>query len=350
MSKSVGEIALAVGGKVIGDELLKITHPSAIENAGESAITFLSNEKYAQYLSDSQASCIIVPEGVEKRLPAFKNRSYIVTPEPYRAFVQVLKEFVPPVFTGAFKAGSAHIAPGATIHENSFIDENCSIGENCTIGEGAVLKANVVLYDNVSIGAGTLIHANVTCYNDTRIGSGCIIHAGAVIGSDGFGNLENPDGSWEKIPQIGNVIIGDNVEIGANTTIDRATLGSTIIEDGVKLDNLIHIAHNVIVGKNTAMAAQAGISGSAVIGARNRVGGQVGIAGHLATADDVMILAQSGVSRSIRQKGEYFGSPAKDMKVAFRQEAATRQLPELLKEFSALKKSVEALLKKNEDL
>ena len=174
--------------------------------------------------------------------------------------------------------------------------------------------------------------------DNTIIGKNCLIQPGAVIGADGFGFIENPNGKYEKIPQIGNVIIGDNVEIGANTTIDCALLDSTIIKDGVKIDNLVHIAHNCIINEDTAMAAQAGIAGSTTIGKRNRIGGQVGLAGHISTEDDVILTAQSGVSKSITEKGVYFGSPAKERTQAFKIEANLRRLPDLAIDVDLLKK------------
>jgi UDP-3-O-[3-hydroxymyristoyl] glucosamine N-acyltransferase len=348
MNYTTADIAEIVDGKLIGSSTIRLEGPGRIEYAQEGEITFLSNPRYAKFVHLTGASCVIVPKDFDVK--SQPGRAYIQVVDPYRAFVQVLNIFAPPVFKDPYRAASASIASSAYIAEDSFIGENCVIGANCTIGDRVVLKANVVLYDNVSIGNDTVIHANVTCYDNTRIGEHCILHSGAVIGADGFGNLENPDGSWKKIPQLGNVIIGNNVEIGANTTIDRATLGSTIIGNGVKLDNLIHIAHNVVVGKDTAMAAQAGISGSTKIGERNRIGGQVGVVGHVEIADDVMIMAQSGVARGIPDSGSYFGSPAIESRTAFRQEAALKQLPDLLKEFRALKNQIEQLLKDKEAL
>jgi UDP-3-O-[3-hydroxymyristoyl] glucosamine N-acyltransferase len=343
MKVTTAEIAGRLGGTLIGRGDLQIEGAGRIEFAQVGEITFLANPRYAKFVHLTGASCIIISKDLDVKEQS--EKAFIRVDDPYRAFVAVLKLFSPKSFKKPYHAPSAVIAGSARLPEDCYIGENCVIGENCIIGDRVVLKANVVLYDNVSIGNDTVLHANVTCYDNTRIGENTIIHAGAVIGSDGFGNLENPDGSWEKIPQLGNVIIGNNVEIGANTTIDRATLGSTIIENGVRLDNLIHIAHNVVVGENTAMAAQAGISGSTKIGARNRIGGQVGIVGHVEIADDVMILAQSGVSKAISEKGQYFGTPAVEARAAFRKEAALKQLPELLKEFRTLKSEIEMLLK-----
>jgi UDP-3-O-[3-hydroxymyristoyl] glucosamine N-acyltransferase len=234
--------------------------------------------------------------------------------------------------TPGLRHASAVIHPEAQVHETACIGPGCAVDEGCIVGERVMLYANVSLYAHVSVGADTVIHANVVCGAGTQIGERCIIHPGAVIGADGFGFFENPDGSFEKIPQVGIVELGNDVEVGANTTIDRAAVGRTLIGNGVKLDNLIHIAHGVSVGDHTAMAAQAGISGSAVLGKRNRIAGQVGVVGHISTADDVIVEAQSGLSKSVTVAGAYFGSPAKEHRTALRMEAALRQLPDLLRE------------------
>lgn len=201
----------------------------------------------------------------------------------------------------------------------------------------------VVLGDNVRIGKNTTLNSNVSVYEDCQIGDNCIIHAGAVIGADGFGFQENEDGSYSKVPQLGNVLIMDDVEIGANSTIDRALLGSTIIGKGVKIDNLVQVAHNVFIDENTAIAAQVGISGSSKIGKRNKIAGQCGIAGHLNICDDVLLMAQSGVPNNITKSGAYFGTPIRERMKAFRIEAVVNNLPELKKELSQLTKRVDSL-------
>jgi UDP-3-O-[3-hydroxymyristoyl] glucosamine N-acyltransferase len=206
------------------------------------------------------------------------------------------------------------------------------------------------MYDDNVIGENTIINSNVTLYNSVHIGNNCIIHAGAVIGSDGFGYIEDKtDGSYDKVPQLGNVVIEDYVEIGANSTIDCALIGSTIIRRGTKIDNLVHIAHNCEIGENTGIAAQAGVSGSVTSGKRNRFGGQVGIAGHLEIPDDVTILAQSGVSKSIPKSGIYFGSPIKEHLKAFKIEAVLRKLPELASDVNKLRIEINKLNEKNGD-
>jgi UDP-3-O-[3-hydroxymyristoyl] glucosamine N-acyltransferase len=250
--------------------------------------------------------------------------------DPQAAFLRAVQYFYPQnIFSQFASQGLRH--PSAVIAESAQIDASARIGANVVVGE------------HCTIGANTCLYANVVCYDRTEIGAHCIIHAGTVLGSDGFGFVEKSDGSFEKIPHVGNVVIGDHVEIGANCTIDRAALGSTRIESGVKLDNLIHVAHNVVIGENTAIAAQTGVSGSTRLGKRNRVAGQVGFVGHITTADDITIFAQSGVSKPLRRKGTYFGTPAKPHYKAAREEVATRQLVEALQEIRALRAEINLL-------
>jgi len=336
--KKVIEIANLLGGKVIGNPDDLILRLNRIEYATAGDLTFFSDKKYLNYLLNSDATAILVPKNFELATPK-QNQTLIEVDNPYNSFFKLLL-----IFDTYYKQFTSFIHPNAVIGDNSQIDPtayigaNVVIGKNCKIGKNSILMPNVTLYDNVQIGDNCLIHANVVCYYNTRIGNNCIIHSGAVIGSDGFGFIENKDGSFTKIPQLGNVVIGNNVEIGANTTIDRAIVGSTIIEDGVKIDNLVQIAHNVHIGENTAMAAQVGISGSTKIGKRNRFAGQVGIAGHIKIADDVVLEAKSGVAKSIEESGVYFGAPPKKKTEAFRILMSTNELPQLLKEFTRLKK------------
>ena len=335
---TTGEIAEIVKGNLLGADNLIVTNIGKIENAKEGDLTFLSREEYAKYLEGCFASCVLIPKGFVG-VPQ-QNQAFIECENPYTAIVTVLK-----LVTISNKAErkpeihrSAIIAQSAKIAKNVRIGARCIIGENCIITDNVELRPNVTLYDNVIVGEHTEIHSNVVCYSETIIGKRCIIHAGVVLGADGFSFLENEDGTYEKIPQLGNVVIGDNVEIGANSTIDRAMMDSTSIGNGVKLDNLIHIAHNCTVGDHTAMAAQVGISGSSHIGKRNRIGGQVGVAGHLEIADDVILSAKSGVAKTIKDKGIYFGAPAKERLQAFKIEAYLRRLPDIAVDVEMLKK------------
>ncbi len=341
------ELAELTGGVLTGDPDIVLRDVQKIEEARSGDITFLSNPKYVRFAATTGASCILVP--ADFSAPAAPGATLIAVNNPYEAFLRALQFFHPAhAPTPGERHPSAIIDPTASIAESAHIGAGVVVGARCRIGEGVVLMPNVVLYDDVEIGDNSILHAGVICYDRTATGHNCIIHAGAVLGADGFGFVEHSDGSYEKIPQVGNVVLGHHVEIGANTCIDRATLGSTTVENGVKLDNMVHIAHNVVIGEHTAIAAQAGISGSAHIGKRNRIAGQVGMIGHITTADDVVVIAQSGVSRAITRKGRYFGSPAKEFRVALREEGALRQLPGLLEEFRELRRRVQELEQKKD--
>ncbi len=336
--KTIADIASIIGGEVVGDTSVIVSRLQRIEFAVEGDVSFLSSRKYSKFLDTTACSCLIVPQDFQ--IPAeTKISTFIRSDNPYSAFVRLLRVFVPEKeFSKGFIHSSAVIDPTAIVAPTTYIGAGCVIGENCILGESSVLTANVTLYDSVSIGDGCMIHAGVVCYHDTSIGNRVTLHAGTVIGSDGFGYDENRDGSFSKVPQVGNVVIGDDVEIGANCTIDRAMVGSTIIGNGVKIDNLVHIAHNVIIGDNTAIAAQTGISGSAKLGNRNRIAGQVGVVGHLEIADDVIVHAQSGVAKSITSGGHYFGSPAKNHSEELKILAALRQLPDLIRQVNELQR------------
>jgi UDP-3-O-[3-hydroxymyristoyl] glucosamine N-acyltransferase len=339
--KTCEEIARLIEGELIGDGKKVITGLNRIEHATEGDITFYNDTKFEEFFKNSKASCIIVPDKFFGELETNPDIVYIKVDNPYKKFIFLLNKIYEEnqrVLYGVHS--TAIIDASAEISPKSYIGPYCVIGKNAIISEGVVLHSKVCLYDNVTIGEGTYVHSNVILCYGTIIGKNCIIQPGAVIGADGFGFIENPDGSFTKIPQLGNVVVGDDVEIGANTTIDRAIVGSTIIGNGVKIDNLVHIAHNVEIGENTAMAAQVGISGSTKIGKRNRFGGQVGIAGHLQTVDEVAIQAQSGVAKSVLKPGIYFGSPVKERIKAFRIEAALHQLPEIITEVRNLSKKI----------
>ncbi len=342
-SMTVAEIAALVGGEVRGDAERRVFGINRIEMAGPSEATFLSSPKYVKFLGVSTAGCVIVSKDLldEDAYEQPTDKSLVVAEDAYRAFVKVMQAFFPPtVMEPGVRSASATIHPTASVHATASIGPGCVIERDCVIEAGAQLFANVVLYPGCTIGEDTMLHANVTLCTGTTVGKRGILHSGVVVGADGFGFFENPDGSFEKIPQVGTVEIGDDVEIGANTCIDRAAVGHTTIGNGVKLDNLIHIAHGVTLGENTAIAAQTGISGSTALGARNRIAGQVGIVGHISTTDDVIVEAQSGLMRSVTESGAYFGSPAKEHRQALRMEAALRRLPDLLREFEELKRTI----------
>lgn len=339
----LAELADFLGGRLQGNPDLNVTGIAKIEEAGEGQITFISNPKYEKFLANTRASAVIC--SYDTNIPDQGPKHSIRVDDPYSAFLFTLERFNPPV---------SWSVPG--IHPSAVIDKTVSIGKDVFIGPGVVIYAGVKIGDfcrihaNSVIGPGSslgdqcLLYPNVTVYHQVQIQDRVIIHAGAVIGSDGFGFVPGKDGVYRKIPQMGFVILENDVEIGANTTIDRATLGATVIKHGTKLDNLIQIAHNVNVGENTVMAAQVGVAGSVKIGSGCQIGGQVGIAGHLEIANQVNIGAQSGVSKSLTQSGfTYFGTPAKPVKEAFRQEGAMRQLPLLLRQVKELEDKLHSL-------
>jgi UDP-3-O-[3-hydroxymyristoyl] glucosamine N-acyltransferase len=344
MQFSAAQIALLINGSVEGDEAMTVGSFGKIEEAQQGQLAFLANPKYEDYLYTTGASVIIVNNSLELRQPI--AATLLRVPDAYTAFATLLhkyQEIMTQQLSGIQQP--SYIATTATLGENVFIgafvylSENVQIGNNVKIFPGAFLGNNVTVSDN------TIIHPGVKVYHDCQIGKNVTIHAGTVIGSDGFGFAPQADGSYKKVPQIGNVVIEDFVEIGANATIDRATIGSTLIKAGAKLDNLIQIAHNVEVGNNTVIAAQAGVSGSTKIGSNVMIGGQAGIVGHIHIADGSKINAQSGVSKSIKSSNTAVtGTPAHDYTSALRSQALSRNLPDMDKRIADLEKQVQQLL------
>jgi UDP-3-O-[3-hydroxymyristoyl] glucosamine N-acyltransferase len=346
MQFTAAQIAMLINGKLEGNAAAAVASFGKIEEAREGQLSFLANPKYEEFLYSTKASVIIINDTLELREKI--NATLIRVPDAYSAFATLLakyQELRTQQLTGIQQP--SYIAPGTVMGDNIFVGAFVYIGDNVTIGNNVKLFPGVVLGDNVTIGDNSILNAGVKIYIDCIIGKNVTIHAGTIIGSDGFGYAPQPDGSFKKVPQIGNVIVEDFVEIGANTTIDRATIGSTIIRTGVKLDNLIQIAHNVEVGSNSVIAAQAGISGSTKIGKNVMVGGQVGIVGHITIADGTKINAQSGLTKSVKEPNKAFnGSPAHDFSQSLRVQSMTRNLPELEKRVKELEKLVEELLSK----
>jgi UDP-3-O-[3-hydroxymyristoyl] glucosamine N-acyltransferase len=342
----LSEINKLVRGELTGTDV-EIHGVAKIEEAGANDITFLSNLKYKKHLASTKAIAILLSTNAEfLELQTRKTPiSIIKVSDPYISFLHVIDLFHPPASPPAKVIHqTAIIATTASIAVDVAIGANVTIGERSIIGKGVIIHPNSTIGDDVKIGDYSQIYANTAVREQCKIGERVIIHSGAVIGSDGFGFAPKPDGSYEKIPQRGNVIIEDDVEIGSNCTIDRATLGSTVIKRGTKLDNLIHVAHNVIIGENTVIAAQTGISGSSSIGNFCQIGGQVGLTGHISIADRTTIGAQSGVPKSITEPGKvFFGYPAREIHETWRIEGAVRQLPQLLYDFRALQKKIEEL-------
>jgi len=333
------DIAAKLNGEVVGDRELQITGVGKIEEAKEGELTFLANPKYTKFLKETKASAVIVSQEVKDG----GGKSIIQTKNPYYAFLQTVNLFYPP--SPLLDKGihpTAVIGEGTKLGRDLAIGPYVVIGKKCSIGDQTIIMPEVVIGDEVKIGEGCTLHAHVCLREKVVLGNRVILHNGVVVGSDGFGfALEG--GKYFKIPQVGNVIIEDDVEIGANVTIDRATLGETRIKEGAKLDNLIQVAHNCTIGENTVIAAQTGLSGSTHLGKGVRIGGQVGFAGHLEVGDGVSIGAQSGVHKSV-PAGEYiFGYPAKPYKEEFRIQAALKKLPQLLKEIKWMKEKIEKL-------
>jgi UDP-3-O-[3-hydroxymyristoyl] glucosamine N-acyltransferase len=343
MEFSVNQIAMMLGGEVVGDGNQKIKMLAKIQDAKKGQIAFLSNPKYEQYIYSTQATAVIVKKDFLARKEV--NAILILVDDPYSSFTRLLEEYHKLV--SYQKHG---------IEQPSFMDETASAGKNIYrgafsyIGSNAKVGDNVKIYpyvyvgDNVVIGDNTILHPGVKIYSDSRIGNNCVVHSGAVIGSDGFGFAPQEDGTYKTIPQLGNVTLEDNVAIGANTVIDCATLfgDSTIIREGVKLDNLIQIAHNVEVGKNTVIAAQSGISGSTKIGENCMLAGQVGIAGHIVVANGTHLGAQSGISKSVKEEAQrLMGSPAMEFGAYFKAYAVFKKLPDLYHRLKELEDKVQ---------
>jgi UDP-3-O-[3-hydroxymyristoyl] glucosamine N-acyltransferase len=312
-----------------GDE--EIRYPTTIEDGAEGAVTFIANPHYERHLTTTKATAVIVSEYLTAPTDGSVHIPALIrVKRPYEAFAKTLEIFNPK--KDLLEAG---IHPSAVIHSTAEVDPSAKIGAHVCICECARVDAEAEIFPgvylgaNCSVGKHTAIHPNAVIYDRVVIGDHVVIGPGSVIGFDGFGYVPMGDGSYLKIPQVGNVVIEDDVEIGANTTIDRATVSETRIRRGAKLDNLIQIAHNVEIGENTVIAAQAGISGSTKIGKNNIIAGQVGVVGHIETTDQVVVGAQSGISKSLLKSGTYFGSPARNHRDALRLEGAIRSLPEL---------------------
>lgn len=346
MTFTATQIAQIIGGKIEGEPGAMVGSFGKIEEAKEGQISFLANPKYEDYLYTTGASVVIINDGIQLREPV--SATLIRVADAYTAFATLLgkyQELKQQQLTGIEEP--SHIAKSASVGKNVFVGAFAYIGERSSVGDNSKIYPNVFIGENVTIGSNCVIHPGVKIYNECSIGNNVVIHGGTIIGSDGFGFAPQADGTFKKVPQIGNVVIEDHVEIGANTTIDRATIGSTIIRKGAKLDNLIQIAHNVEVGQSTVIAAQTGVSGSTKIGKGVMVGGQVGIVGHLQIGDGAKINAQSGVSKSLEPGKAVTGSPAYDYTAALRSQAVSRKLPDLEKRIKELEQLVKQLVAAN---
>lgn len=344
MQFTAAQIAMIINGKIEGNPDVLVQSFGKIEEAQSGQLSFLANPKYEEYLYRTKASLVIINDSQELKEPV--SATLIRVADAYSAFAALLtkyQEMATQKLAGIQEP--SYISKSAKYGQQVYIGAFSYLGENVELGNNVKIFPNVFLGDNVKINDNTIVHPGVKIYHGCIIGKNVTIHAGTVVGSDGFGFAPQADGSFKKVPQIGNVVVEDFVEIGANATIDRATIGSTLIKSGAKLDNLIQVAHNVEVGNNTVIAAQAGVSGSTKIGNNVMIGGQAGIVGHIQIADGSKINAQSGVSKSIKTpNAAVTGSPAFEYTSALRSQAVSRKLPELEKRIKELESLVKQLL------
>lgn len=341
MKFTAKQIAEALGGRVDGKPETEVSNLSKIEEGKPGTLSFLANPKYVSYIYETEASIVIVNENFVPEKPI--QATLIRVKDAYSSFATLLEMYQQAKFNRTGISKQAVIDPSAEIGNDVYVGEFVSIGPGTVISDKVKIYPNTVIGENCKIGEDTVIYAGAKIYDDTIIGKECTIHAGVVLGSDGFGFAPQDDNNYRKVPQIGNVIIEDRVEVGSNTTIDRATLGSTIIRRGVKIDNLIQIAHNVEIGENTVIAAQTGISGSTKIGKNCMIGGQVGIIGHLLIADGVKIAAQSGIGKSITEENYIVeGSPAFNVRDYQRSYIHFRRLDSIVKRINELERKTKA--------
>ena len=339
MEFSAQQIAGLVGGTIEGNPAAKVNDFAKIEEGRPGCISFLANMKYAHYLYETESSVVLVNKDFQ--LEGETKATLIRVDNAYETVAKLLTlaESMKPKKKGIDSL--AFIDPTAKVGKDCYIGPFVSIGEGAVIGDGVVLHPHVTIGDKASVGNGTEIYPNAVIYHDCKVGRNCILHAGCVIGADGFGFAPTPDG-YEKIPQIGIVTIEDNVEIGANTCVDRSTMGSTYVRKGVKLDNLVQIAHNDDIGSHTVMSAQVGVAGSTKVGQWCMFGGQVGMAGHITIADKTYVGAQAGITNSIKKSGEtIIGSPAWDAKGFMKSAAIFRRLPDMYQQLNEIKKQLE---------
>ena len=340
MEFSAQQIAALLGGKVTGDANRKVWDVGSIESAHEGQLSFLCDAKYLPHLSQTAASVVLMTDSIP--FDGTTNAT-IIRVENARAAMGQLLALVAKALNPA-KQGieqPSFIAEGVIVPEDAYVGAFAYIGKNVQLGKGVQIYPHTYIGDNVKIGDNTILYSGVKVYYNCVVGMDCILHAGVVVGSDGFGFEPNAQGVNQKLPQIGNVIIEDDVEIGANTTVDRAMMGSTIIRRNAKIDNLVQVAHNVEVGESTFLCAQVGIAGSSKVGKHCILAGQVGVAGHLEIADNCVFGAQSGVPSSVRKPGMYQGSPVIDAMNWRRSVVGFKQLPEMMKRLQALEKKLE---------
>lgn len=340
MEFTAKQIAAYIGGEIVGDENATVHTFAKIEEGMPGALSFLSNPKYTAYIYDTQSSIVLVNSDFVPEKPI--NATLIKTANAYESLAKLmmLYESVKPKKQGI--SSMASIAESATIGENVYIGPFVCIGEKAVVGNSTIIEANVSIGDGATVGDNCLLYNGVTIYHDCKVGNRCILHAGSVVGSDGFGFAPGANG-YDKIPQIGIAILEDDVEIGANTCIDRATMGATIIKRGVKLDNMVQIAHNVVIDEHTVMAAQCGVAGSTKVGSWCMVGGQTGISGHIKIGNQVKVGGHSAIANSVKDGKAVMGYPAFDHSQFARASVVIKKLPEMYREMDTLKKELESL-------
>jgi len=345
MQFTAAQIAELLHGEVDGDPQVMVNDLAKIEEARSGTLTFLANPKYTEHIYTTKATIAIVDEGFTAQKPTPKSLTLIRVKDARMAFTQLLERNYQLQYEKKGIEQPSFVSPKVTVGKNVYIGAFSYIGDNVVLEDGVKVFPNCFIGDNTRIGKGTRIHAGVKIYHQTLIGERCVIHSGAVIGADGFGFVPKPDGSYEKMPQVGHVVLEDEVEIGANTTVDRATIGQTIIRQGTKLDNLIQIGHNAEIGRHNVIVSQTGIAGSTKVGDHNQIGGQVGIAGHLTIGNKVGIAAQSGIGSNVPDGSIVQGSPAFAKGKYDRSYVVFRKLPDLLRRIEALERELEALRK-----
>ncbi|RTY69628.1 UDP-3-O-(3-hydroxymyristoyl)glucosamine N-acyltransferase [Flavobacterium sp. GSP27] len=338
MKFTAEQIAGILEGEVVGNPMAEVSRLSKIEEGIEGSLTFLSNPKYQNYIYSTKASVTIVNDTFIAEAPITTTLIKVI--DAYSAFSKLLEFYNQVKLNKSGIEQPSFLSDSVKYGESLYLGSFSYVGQNVVLGENVKIYPNCFLGDNVVVGDNVILFAGAKIYSETIIGNNCTIHSGAIIGSDGFGFAPNPDGTYTKIPQIGNVIIEDNVDIGSCTTIDRATMGSTIIRKGVKLDNQIQIAHNVEIGENTVIAAQTGVAGSTKIGKNGMIGGQVGISGHLTIGNNVRIQAQCGVGRNIKDNEILQGSPAFGYNDFSKSYVHFKNLPKIVAEIEELKKQI----------
>lgn len=342
MEITAKDLAELLGGTLEGDGMVTANQISKIDQSVSGTLSFLANPKYEEYIYSCVSSMVLVSKDFTPKKSI--SPTMIRVEDPYAAFTFLLEKFAAIQIEKSGIEQPSFIDTTAITGENIYVGAFAYIGKKVTLGNGVKIYPGSYIGDGTTIGDDSIVYAGVKIYHDTCIGKNCIIHAGSVLGADGFGHAPQPDGSYKKIPQIGNVIIEDDVEIGASCTIDRATMGSTFIRKGAKLDNLIQVAHNADIGPHTVIAAQAGISGSTSIGAHCMIGGQVGFVGHISVAEGTKIGAQSGIMNHISEPGKsWIGSPIYEIRDSFKMQAVYRNLPELQKRVNELEQIIRKL-------